>query len=367
MNDQATIRTALGPLEITYGARAITGIKLLAEGSRLKRAPKEAPPFIHEAARALEQHLAGTPQDFTRVPLDFAGLPEFHVRVYEASRKVTAGERVTYGELAARVGSPGAARAVGQAMAKNPFFVVVPCHRITSSAAKLGGFSAPGGAVTKKRMLESEGAFLEPPPYDVARAVRELRAADPTLARVIERAGDRRPRVQPTTSLFEALGRSIVYQQLSGRAAGAIHRKYAALFPEHRPTPERLEKLSDKAVRQAGLSGAKLAALRDLAQKTIAGELPTLARTRSMTDDAIIESLTRVRGIGPWTVHMLLIFRLGRPDVLPVADYGVRKGFAKAYGKRALPSARMLEKHAERWRPWRSVGSWYMWRALEGD
>jgi 3-methyladenine DNA glycosylase/8-oxoguanine DNA glycosylase len=214
-------------------------------------------------------------------------------------------------------------------------------------------------------MLEIEGAFLEPPPYDVERAVRELRKSDADLASVIERTGKRRPRIEPTHSLFEALGRSIVFQQLSGLAAGAIHRKYRALFPNHRPDAKHLAKLSDAALRGAGLSGSKLASLRDLAKKTLAGEVPTFAEVQKMSDDDIIASLTKVRGIGAWTVHMLLIFRLGRPDVLPTGDYGVRKGFAKTYGKRKLPTPRDLEEHAERWRPWRSVGSWYMWRACE--
>jgi methylated-DNA-[protein]-cysteine S-methyltransferase len=349
------VKTALGPIEITHGEHAITGIKLLEHAPKHRNAA--VPAFVRETARAIELHLAGKPQDFSGVPLDYSGLPAFYARVYAASRAVPSGERVGYGELAARVGSPGAARAVGQAMAKNPFFVVVPCHRVTSESA-LGGFSAPGGDVTKRRMLEIEGAFLEPPPYDVARAVRELRAADPVLAGVIEKAGDRRPRIEPTRSLFEALGRAIVYQQLNGRAAGSIHRRYAALFPKHRPDAKHLAKLSDATLRGAGLSGSKLAAMRDLAAK--ARELPTMRQLATMKDEDIVDSLTRVRGIGPWTVHMLLIFRLGRPDVLPLADYGVRKGFETLYGKR-----KSLEKHAERWRPWRSVGSWYMWRVLE--
>lgn len=355
-------KTSIGFIEIAHDERVVTGIKLLHEAPKAVRS--RPPAFVKDLARALELHLAGKPQDFSSVPLDYSRLPDFHARVYEASRSIPSGKRVSYGELAARVGSPGAARAIGQAMAKNPFFVVVPCHRITSTTA-LGGFSAPGGDVTKRRMLEIEGAFLEPPPYDVERAVRELRKADPPLAALIEKAGDRRPRVEPTLSLFEALGRSIVYQQLSGRAAGAIHRKYAALFPDHRPDPQHMKLLSDERIRSAGLSRGKLAALRDLAAKATGGELPTMARARKMSDEQLIETLTRVRGIGPWTVHMLLIFRLGRPDVLPVADYGVRKGFALTYGKRSLPDARTLEKHAERWRPWRSVASWYMWRALE--
>ncbi len=357
------VSTAVGPIEIDWNEHAVTRVRLLESGKTKKSA--RAPGFVRDLATMLAQHFSGRTQDFSKVPLDYANVPAFHAKVYEASRKVGAGSLIGYGELAVRAGSPGASRAVGQAMARNPFFVVVPCHRVAASLKNLGGFSAPGGALTKRRMLEIEGAFLEDTPYDVERAVRELRAADPALAKVIAAAGDRRPRVQPLHSLFESLGRSIIYQQLSGLAAGAIHRKYAALFPDHRPTAEHLSKLSDARIRGAGLSANKLAALRDLAKRALAGELPTLQAMEKMTDDAIVEALTKVRGIGPWTVHMLLIFRLGRPDVLPVADYGVRKGFQKTYKKRELPNAKALEKHAEKWRPWRSVASWYMWRATE--
>ena len=355
------VSTAIGPIEIQFNERAVTRVRLL-ESGKTKRSAR-APEFARDLAARLAQHFSGRMQDFSKVPLDYSSVPAFHAKVYEVSRKVTSGSIVGYGELAARAGSPGASRAVGQAMARNPFFVVVPCHRVAASLKNLGGFSAPGGALTKRRMLEIEGAFLESPPYDVERAIRELRAADPALAKVIVAAGDVRPRVQPLHSLFESLGRSIIYQQLSGLAAGAIHRKYAALFPDHRPTPEHLAKLSDARIRGAGLSASKLAALRDLTKRF--HELPTLKQMEKMSDDDIIESLTKVRGIGPWTVHMLLIFRLGRPDVLPVADYGVRKGFQKTYNKRELPNAKTLEKHAEKWKPWRSVGSWYMWRATE--
>ncbi len=361
-----TAKTAIGPIEIEWSARGVTRITLL-DGTKKKKSAraKDVPPFVRDLAASLSQHFIGRTQDFTKVPLDYENVSAFDRRVYEASRRVPSGATITYGELAARAGKPGAARAVGTAMAHNPFFVVVPCHRVRASGKKLGGFSAPGGEITKRRMLEIEGAFREPPPYDVARAIRELRKADKALAAVIDRAGKHHPTIEPMHSVFEALGRAIVYQQLSGRAAGAIHRKYAALFPDHRPTPERLVKLPDAKVRAAGLSAAKLAAIRDLAKKSLDGEVPTLAKMKTMNDGAIIDALTSVRGIGPWTVHMLLIFRLGRPDVLPTADYGVRKGFAKTYGKRALPDHKTMEKHAEKWRPWRSVASWYMWRATE--
>ena len=125
--------------------------------------------------------------------------------------------------------------------------------------------------------------------------------------------------------------------------------------------------LSDERLRAAGLSNAKALAIQDLARRTASRDLPTLAQVRRMSDDEIVERLTVVRGIGPWTVHMFLMFRLGRPDVLPVADYGVRKGFQVWYRKKEMPTVDELTRHAERWRPYRSVGAWYMWRALELD
>jgi 3-methyladenine DNA glycosylase/8-oxoguanine DNA glycosylase len=164
-----------------------------------------------------------------------------------------------------------------------------------------------------------------------------------------------------------ALAEAIVYQQLNGRAAATIFARVRALFPRAHegPTAEQILRTSDQKLRGAGLSRSKLLSLRDLARRAMDGQIPTLAEVHRMEDEAIIERLTEVRGIGRWTVEMLLIFRLGRPDVLPVDDYGVRKGFALAYRKRKLPAPRALMKHGERWRPYRSVASWYLWRALE--
>jgi 3-methyladenine DNA glycosylase/8-oxoguanine DNA glycosylase len=132
------------------------------------------------------------------------------------------------------------------------------------------------------------------------------------------------------------------------------------------PMPEEIMRTSDARLRSAGLSQAKTLALRDLAEKATAGAIPSLARIRRMDDQSVVDCLTEVRGIGRWTAEMFLIFRLGRPDVLPVDDYGVRKGFALAFGKRALPAPKALAKHGERWRPYRTVASWYLWRALDG-
>ena len=203
-------------------------------------------------------------------------------------------------------------------------------------------------------------------PFDAAAAVKHIRRVDPELAAVIRRAGrcGLEPRLRHPP--FEELLEAIVYQQLSGKAAATIYGRVRALYPRRRAlNPAALLDTPDDALRGAGLSRAKLAAARDLAAKTIEGVVPTAAALRRMPDDEIVARLTAVRGVGRWTVEMLLIFRLARPDVLPVDDYGVRKGFAIAFGKRELPSARDLERYGERWKPWRSVASWYLWRAAD--
>ena len=201
--------------------------------------------------------------------------------------------------------------------------------------------------------------------YDPEEAVRHLSAADPTLARLIEAAGPFRLEVRRMQNPFEALARNIVYQQLHASAASAIHARVLALFGGGRLTPEEVLAAPVESLRGAGLSAAKLAALRDLAAKTIDGTVPTLARLRRMSDEEIVERLTRVRGIGRWTVEMLLIFRLGRPDVLPVDDYAVRKGFALVYGEQEMPKPKELTRYGERWRPFRTAASWYLWRSHE--
>lgn len=199
-------------------------------------------------------------------------------------------------------------------------------------------------------------------------ALAHLCKQDPELAHVIERVGPYRLVLQPTDSVFAALAEAIVYQQLHARAAASIFARVCQLFPRpSSPSARALMQLSDDELRAAGLSRAKLAALRDLAEKALSGEIPGFAKLKTMSDEDIVRALTCVRGIGPWTVHMLLMFRLGRPDVLPVHDFGVRKGFALAFHDAADVSMKQLEEHAQRWRPYRSVASWYMWRVLELD
>src|SRR5262249_28059745 len=245
--------------------------------------------------------------------------------------------------------------------------------RVLAAGGKVGGFSANGGIVTKLRLLaieRAQGALFEGDgalAFDPEVAVEHVRSADPALARVIDAVGPFRMRLKRTSSIFGALPEAIVYQQLNGRAAATIFARVCALFPHAYAglSAEQILGVSDARLRGAGLSRAKLLSLRDLARKASSGELPTLAQVHRMEDATVIERLTQVRGIGKWTVEMLLIFRLGRPDILPADDYGIRKGFGVAMRRRELPSRTDLEKRGARWRPYRTVASWYLWRVAE--
>lgn len=202
--------------------------------------------------------------------------------------------------------------------------------------------------------------------YDPEEAVARLCKADRVLARVIKKAGPFTHRPEKMQSPFQALLRAIVYQQLSGKAAATIFGRVEALAPGRgKITAEVILKLSETELRSAGLSRGKVLAVKDLAAKTLDGTVPTLARLKKMDDAEIVERLIAVRGIGPWSAEMLLIFRLGRPDVLPCSDFGVRKGFMVTYGTPEMPHPQHLLEHGERWRPFRSVASWYLWRAAD--
>jgi DNA-3-methyladenine glycosylase II len=186
------------------------------------------------------------------------------------------------------------------------------------------------------------------------------------MAELIARS--RRYNITPALSIrpFDALAESIAYQQLSGKAAATIFGRVRALYPKQKwLDPEQLLATPDETLRAAGLSRAKTAALKDLAAKTIDGTVPAGRALIRMSDDEIVARLTAVRGIGRWTVEMLLLFDLGRPDVWPVDDYGVRKGFAKTFRRRQLPTPKQLMKLGEKWRPYRSMAAWYFWRALD--
>jgi len=213
---------------------------------------------------------------------------------------------------------------------------------------------------------------------DHSAACDHLSRVDRKLARIITRSGLCPLRPETTQSIFEALLESIIYQQLNGKVAATITARVKALFPENTkrirtrrglvdgfPSPEQILAATEERLRSAGLSRAKMLAIRDLAAKTLDGTVPTVKQAHRMSDEELVERLDSVRGIGRWTVEMLLIFRLGRPDVLAVDDYGLRKGFAKLHKLAELPKPKQLLAYGERWRPYRSVASWYLWRVAE--
>jgi len=381
----ALFDTPLGRCAVAWTPRGIAAVQL-PEGrdtatraraaARVPGAAESVPPRgVQRVIDEITLLLSGQARALAEVALDLEGVTPFARRVYEAARALPPGATSTYGELAQRIGEPSKARAVGQALGRNPFAVVVPCHRVLGAGGRLGGFSANGGVTAKQRLLVLESAHAPRDAaacegdgqiaFDARSAVRRLRAADPALARLIDRVGPFELELRRASSVFAMLAEAIVYQQLNGRAAATIYARVCALFPgAHRGfTPQQILRASDAKLRGAGLSRAKTLALRDLARRAAKHELPGLAEARELDDAVLIERLTEVRGIGRWTVEMLLIFRLGRPDVLPVDDFGVRKGYALAFGKRSLPKPRELARLGQRWAPYRTVAAWYLWRA----
>lgn len=197
-------------------------------------------------------------------------------------------------------------------------------------------------------------------------ATEHLAAVDPVMRRLIQEIGPFSLKPNVRRSPFESLVRAIAYQQLHDKAAESILRRCIALFPGRRfPRPDELLAMNVGILRQAGFSRSKISALRDLAAKTLDGTVPTGRMMKRLDDEAIIERLIGVRGIGRWTVEMLLIFQLGRPDVLPISDFGVRNGFRIGYRRAIIPTPREVCQYGEQWRPFRTAAAWYLWRAAD--
>jgi len=199
-------------------------------------------------------------------------------------------------------------------------------------------------------------------------ATGHLSRIDPVMRRLIADVGPFSLKPKVRRSPFESLVRAIAYQQLHDKAAESILGRFIALFPERRfPRPEDLLVMKVSAIRKAGFSRPKIIALRDLAAKTLSGTVPTGRMVKILDDHTIVDRLIEVRGIGRWTVEMLLIFQLGRPDVLPVDDFGLRNGFRIAYKKATMPTPKQLLQYGERWRPFRTAATWYLWRAADRE
>ena len=199
-----------------------------------------------------------------------------------------------------------------------------------------------------------------------AAALKHLSAVDPVMRKLIREVGACKLEPEPWRAPFQSLVQAVAHQQLNGTAANTILTRFIKLFPKRRfPKPEDLSNVTDEQIRACGFSFAKIKAIRDIAEKTLSGIVPTSRQIVKLSDDEIIVRLTEVRGVGRWTVEMLLIFQLGREDILPADDFGVRTGFRIAYKKRELPKPKDLLKFGERWRPHATTAAWYLWRAAD--
>lgn len=221
-----------------------------------------------------------------------------------------------------------------------------------------------------RHVARSENRADLPEPMDdlCSDPMDHLAAVDPVMRRLIEQIGPFSLKPKICRPPFESLARAIAYQQLHDKAAESILKRFVGLFPGRRfPRPDDLLAINVKAIRQAGFSQSKIMALQDLAKKTLDGTVPTSRMMQQLDDEAIIDRLIHVRGIGSWTVEMLLIFQLGRPDVLPVQDFGVRNGFRIGYRRAVMPTPQQVSRYGERWRPFRTAAAWYLWRAADRE
>jgi O-6-methylguanine DNA methyltransferase len=395
----ALFDTVIGRCAIAWSGHGVVGVQFpeasdsVIRDRMLQRFPDaqetQPPAGTQRVIDGIVALLDGKAGDLSDVALDLQRVSPFHRRVYQAVRTIPPGTTLSYGEIAARLGSPRSARAVGQALGRNPFPIIVPCHRVVAANGKIGGFSATGGITVKRRLLaieegregESGGTRQDIQQdilpaaqseacefgFDPVVATAHVQSADPRFARLMDAVGPFDMQLKNTPSTFRALAEAIVYQQLNGKAAASIFARVCAVFPAVHDgfTAEDVLRASDEQLRAAGLSRPKLRSLRDLAQKSVDGQVPPLSECVQMEDEEVIECLTEVRGIGRWTAEMFLMFRLGRPDVLPADDYGIRKGFAIAFDSAELPTRKTLEAHGARWAPYRTVASWYLWRSAE--
>ena len=366
--------TPLGPAGFAWTPRGVTHLEIghadaaatlaaLAARTADAPAPRRLPAPARALVERLRRHLGKGGEDFVDVPVDTPQASAFSRQVWRALRKVPAGSVVTYGELARRAGRPGAARAIGRIMGANPVPVIVPCHRCVGADGRLNGFSAAGGTVLKARLLHVEGYVRDP---EHAAGLAHLSRVDPKLRAIIRRVGPYLAVPEPRRPDWDTLVIAIVHQQLSVKAGQTIAGRVRDLTPgPSLPTPSEILALDPTTLRACGLSNAKVAYVRDLAAHVADGRLDLRALHRR-DDDEVIAQLTRVKGIGEWSAHMHLIFHLGRLDVLPVGDLGVRMAAARLYGFPEYASPAQLRELGERWRPYRSMASWYLWRALDG-
>ncbi len=353
-------------IQLPEATRALTE-KRIAERSGGRRT-RLIPTGIAGIIERIQKHLQGHLQDFQDIAVDLNSAAPFSKQVYEGARKIPAGRTVTYGALAKEINRPMASRAVGQALGRNPIPLIIPCHRILASGNKAGGFSAPGGVTTKGRLLSIEGVTLGGPitiksKKDLLRAASLLKKQDPRLIDCLDKPIEfhLRPGHSPYATLIEA----VVHQQLSPKAAATILGRVMNLYPDQKiPNPAELLKTKDELLRKEGLSQAKIKAVKDIALKTVEGTVPSAKEIVKLGNEEIIKRLTSIYGVGLWTVEMMLIFNLGRQDVLPVDDYALRKSISGVFGMKEVPTPKQVAALGELWRPYRTAAALYLWNSI---
>jgi O-6-methylguanine DNA methyltransferase len=353
-------------IQLPESTRGLTEERIAGRSGRRKA--RLVPAAIAGIIKRIQNHLHGDLQDFQDIGIDLNRTAPFAKMVYEGARKIPAGRTVTYGALAKEIKRPTAFRAVGQALSKNPIPLIIPCHRILASGNNSGGFSAHGGVTTKAKLLAIEGVTLGNPATikskkDLLRAASLLKNQDPRLAGCLDRPIEfhLRPGHSPYATLIEA----VVHQQLSPKAASTILGRVMDIYPGQKiPNPAKLLKTRDEPLRNAGLSKAKIKAVKDIALKTLDGTVPSSKEITTLSNEEIIKRLTSIYGVGFWTVEMMLIFNLGRMDVLPAGDYALRKSLSQVLGLKEIPTERQTAALGESWRPYRTVASLYLWNTL---
>ncbi len=342
----------------------------LREQSGLRQPAVAVPAWVKQLVAKVQKHLAGKVQDFSAVPVHIEDVTPFMQSVYHAAQQIPAGKVLTYAELAVQIGKPGAVRAVGTALGKNRIPLIIPCHRIIAANGKAGGFSSTGGVQAKLALLACEGVSLEKPrtlatAAQWQQALTHLRR-DKIMAGLMKKVGDIDFRPHHNAEPLQALLAAIVSQQLSTKVASTILRRVKTLIEKNgKPSAQKILATPDADLRAAGLSSMKVSFLKDLATHSVKGKLPALADVKKLPDEQIIKQLTAIKGVGRWTVEMYLMFDLGRADVFPVDDYGIRKAIMRLHHLPEMPPAKQLMPYAENWKPFRTVASLYLWRSLD--
>ena len=317
------------------------------------------PGWIRSLAKCLQHELEGKPASasYSKFAFDFRAVSPTHEKIYREALKISRTQNMSRQELARRAGLKTSG-AIGAAIDRNPLPIIVPCHLITKTLAK-----SKSGIVIETRISPEPPKILG---KSTEEAALHLSKRDPKLGKIIKKVGPYSHKKRPGTP-FEWLLRSIIFQQLNGKAAGTIHGRVRALFGDRDPSPFELLQADNSLLAKAGLSRNKLAALKDLARAATEGEIPTRRQMSRMSDEEIIAALIPIRGIGRWTVEMLLMFGLGRADVLALDDFALKKSAMLLHGLKDMPDRKVFAELGERWRPWRTVACWYLWRALDGE